>query len=144
MVKTENGFRAHEYEHLAATDFKEPFQGRKLYAVEGLAGVFRRYPAPKKKEQIPPGALIAIFAGGVILLGKDEQLSAELGEGGWKHDGKATEAPAVEVTPADGDGDDAPEVPADLPPDTPPDDAPEAPAADADPEPPTEAPDWAG
>ena len=80
---TIGGFRAAEYEAIAALD-SNGYQGRKLYSVDGLPGVFRRVSEPKGVTHEAAGCIQVFFDGSLLTLTPDLDINLELLQGGFR------------------------------------------------------------
>jgi hypothetical protein len=83
MIKSTGGFRAHQFEHVAATkqppsDTAVKFFDQALYVVETLPGLFRRLALSKSLD----GSFKAFFDGAIIRLIPFAAGNAELTEAG--------------------------------------------------------------
>ena len=81
---TIGGYRAAEYEKIAAVE-SNGYQGRKLYAVDGLPGIFRRVAEPKGITHEEAGCVQVFFDGSLLSLTPDPEILKEMTEGGFAH-----------------------------------------------------------
>mgnify|MGYP007100082396 CR=1 FL=1 len=77
MRHSTGGYRAAEFETVAAADAGAGYIGKKLYAVTGMPGVWRRVKEPKGNPT-ESGVLPCWFDGGVIFLEHCESVNEEL------------------------------------------------------------------
>ena len=86
---TAGGYRAHELEFVIAKmsspepEGQDQPLGRKLYYVEGLPGLFRRYPIVRQEER-KPNTVVAWCGKGLIMLRPEKMINDELGECGME------------------------------------------------------------
>lgn len=81
MKKANGGFRAMEFEGiLASTASENGVIDRKLYAIEGMSGIWRRVAWDRREEK---GVVQAFFNGGLIALLHQQEIVGELAEAGF-------------------------------------------------------------